>query len=57
MTKPVFDIERVGKALHEAARIAREGTRDQRAGKFLGKQTAVENAVTSIQRKKSAADG
>ncbi|WP_291870386.1 hypothetical protein [Caulobacter sp.] len=57
MTKPIFDIERVERALHEAARIAREGTQEERSGKFLGKQVAVENAVVTLHQKKSAARG
>jgi hypothetical protein len=57
MIKPTFDIERVEEALREAALRARHGTRDERAGKFLGKQTAVESAVASFHRKRSAARG
>jgi hypothetical protein len=57
VSKPVFDIERVEKALHEAARMTRDGARDQRAGKFLGKQVAVENAIARLHREKSASDG
>lgn|GEM_PF-2304268 len=57
MSKPTFNIERVEEALREAAQTARHGTRDERAGKFLGRQAAVENAVASINRKRSAARG
>jgi len=57
VSKPTFNIERVEEALREAAQTARHGTRDERAGKFLGRQAAVENAVASINRKRSAARG
>ncbi len=35
-------------ALREAAWKARHGTREERAGKFLGKQAAVEKAVAAV---------
>lgn len=42
-------------ALREAAWKARHGTRDERAGKFLGNQAAVDQAVASIARTPRAA--
>ncbi|NGM51247.1 hypothetical protein G5B46_16685 [Caulobacter sp. 602-2] len=45
------DIKLVGEALKEAAWKARHGTREERAGKFLGKQAAVEKAVATLQKK------
>jgi hypothetical protein len=47
----------IEEALREAAWKARHGTRDERAGKFLGKQAAVEKAVASVRDKKPAARG
>ena len=41
----------IEEALREAAWKARHGTRDERAGKFLGKQAAVEKAVASVRDK------
>jgi hypothetical protein len=57
VTKPIFDIQRVEEALRQAALRARHGTRDERAGKFLGAQAAVENAVAGISHKKRATQG
>jgi hypothetical protein len=57
VTKPTFDTARVEEALREAALRARHGTREERAGKFLGKQAAVENAVTGIYRQKNTSRG
>ncbi|WP_165832261.1 hypothetical protein [Caulobacter radicis] len=45
------DIKLVEEALKEAAWKARYGTREERAGKFLGKQVAVEKAVAVLQKK------
>jgi hypothetical protein len=47
----------IEEALREAAWKARHGTRDERAGKFLGKQAAVEEAVASARDKARAARG
>ena len=44
-------------ALREAAWKALHGTRDERAGKFLGKQAAVEKAVASVWDRPRAAGG
>lgn len=44
-------------ALREAAWKARHGTRDERAGKFLGKQAAVDQAVALIGKPPRAAQG
>lgn len=45
----------IEEALREAAWKARHGTRDERAGKFLGKLAAVEKAVASVRGKARAA--
>lgn len=47
----------IEEALREAAWKARHGTRDERAGKFLGKLAAVEKAVASVRGKARAARG
>ncbi|MFT4251463.1 MAG: hypothetical protein QM608_03150 [Caulobacter sp.] len=45
------NIKLVEDALKEAAWKARYGTRDERAGKFLGRQAAVEKAVAEFRKK------
>ncbi|MDG2531826.1 hypothetical protein [Caulobacter endophyticus] len=45
------DIKLVEEALKEADWKARHGTREERSGKFLGKQAAVEKAVAVLQKK------
>lgn len=47
----------IEEALREAAWKARHGTREERAGKFLGKQAAVEKAVADVAAKPRTARG
>jgi len=56
MNKPPA-IQLVEDALREAAWKARHGTREERAGKFLGKQAAVEKAVAAVGSKPRTARG
>lgn len=48
------NIKLVEEALREAAWKARHGTLEERAGKFLGKQEAVEKAAARVRAKLAA---
>lgn len=56
----VFDRETTLKALRDAARIAREGTREEKSGKFLpppgwkGHLVTAADAAAAPRKKKSA---
>lgn len=51
---PIAQTQLIEEALREAAWKARHGTPEERAGKFLGKQEAVEKAAARVRAQLAA---